>query len=233
MEQFLENILNNNSLPVVTAMFLGLIIAFSPCPLTTNILAIGFINKNIETKRKVFINGVFYTLGMSFSYFMLALIISSGANLLAISSWFQLYSEKILAPLLIIIGILLLNIIPFNIPQVWNPAKRLQEKGVSNYFEAFLLGALFALAFCPNSAVLYFGMLIPLTIVNASQLYLPLVFSITAGIPVIIFAWVLAYTLSKLENFYSRVKHFGNYFRKFIGVLFIGVGIYYVLILYL
>jgi len=87
----------------------------------------------------------------------------------------------------------------------------------------------FALAFCPYSGVLYFGMLVPLTINSASGLYLPIVFAIATGIPVIIFAWFIAYTVSGVGNLYKRIKKFEFWFRKIVAFVFIGVGIYYII----
>jgi threonine/homoserine/homoserine lactone efflux protein len=104
----------------------------------------------------------------------------------------------------------------------------MQEKNRWGYFDAVLLGLVFALAFCPYSGVLYFGMLVPITVASASGLYLPVVFAIATGIPVIIFAWVLAYTVSGIGNIYNKVKSFEIWFRRFIAVLFIAVGIYYI-----
>ena len=104
-------------------------------------------------------------------------------------------------------------------------AKELSEKG---YYGSFLLGAVFALAFCPYSGVLYFGMLIPLTI-STSGLHLPVVFAIATGIPVIIFAWFIAYTISGVGSLYKRIKSFEYWFRKVVAVLFTGIGIYYVI----
>jgi threonine/homoserine/homoserine lactone efflux protein len=91
----------------------------------------------------------------------------------------------------------------------------------------------FALAFCPYSGVLYFGMLIPMTVASASGLYLPIVFALATGIPVIIFAWILAYTVSGIGGAYNKVKAFEIWFRRVIAVLFIVVGIYYILRVFL
>ena len=89
------------------------------------------------------------------------------------------------------------------------------------------MGIVFALAFCPYSGVLYFGMLIPLTIASPSGLSLPLIYAIGTGLPVILFAWVLAYTIGGVGKVYNKIKVFELWFRRFIAVLFIGVGIYY------
>lgn len=228
MEEFLNNLYANTSLPIVSALALGLLTAISPCPMATNITAIGFIGKDIENRQRVFYNGLVYTLGRTFSYTVLAAIILFGADQFQISGLFQKYGEKIIGPLLLIIGIFMLGIIKLNFPVFNRLSERFQNRGRISYWEAFLLGMLFALAFCPYSGVLYFGMLIPLT-VSTSGLHLPLVFAIATGIPVVLFAWVIAYTISGIGNLYKRIKSFEYWFRKVIAVLFMGIGIYYII----
>ena len=228
MEEFLNNLYANTSTPIVSALVLGLLTAISPCPMATNITAIGFIGKDIENKRRVFYNGLVYTLGRTFSYTLLAVIIVIGADQFKISSAFQLYGEKIIGPLLLIIGIFMLGIFNLNFPGFNKLTERFQRRSKFNYWNVFLLGVIFALAFCPYSGVLYFGMLVPLT-VSSSGLHLPVVFAIATSIPVIIFAWLIAYTISGVGTLYKRIKSFEFWFRKVVAVLFIGIGVYYII----
>jgi sulfite exporter TauE/SafE len=229
MEELLHGLLENSSIPVVSAIALGLMTAISPCPLATNITAIGYIGKDIANKNRVFFNGLIYTLGRVLSYTILAVIIFIGADQFKISGWFQLYGEKIIGPLLIIIGLFMLGFLRINLPGLSKLTSRYQAKGVNSYWDVLLLGMLFALAFCPYSGVLYFGILIPMTISSASGLILPVVFAIATGIPVIIFAWLLAYTVSGVGTLYKGLKFFETWFRRIIAVGFVGVGIYYVI----
>ncbi|NBC83689.1 MAG: sulfite exporter TauE/SafE family protein [Bacteroidetes bacterium] len=231
MEAFLTQLISNSSLPFVSAFVLGLMTAISPCPLATNITAIGFISKDVEHQKKVFINGMVYTLGRALSYTLLAVVISIGADQFRISGWFQQYGEKIIGPMLIVIGLLMFDVLKIKFPGMNTLTERFQN-GTNSYLEVLLLGILFALAFCPYSGVLYFGMLVPMTINSASGLYLPLIFAIATGIPVIIFAWLLAYTVSGVGKLYNRLKTFEIWFRRVIAALFIGVGIYYITIIY-
>jgi len=227
MEEFLNNLYSNTSTPIVSAIVLGLLTAISPCPMATNITAIGFIGKDIGSKNRVFYNGLIYTLGRTVSYSILALILFFGADQFKISGVFQQYGEKIIGPLLVIIGIFMLGIIKLNFPAFNSISERFQQRSKFNYWDVFLLGVIFALAFCPYSGVLYFGMLIPLT-VSTSGLHLPVLFAIATGIPVIIFAWLIAYTISGVGNLYKNIKTFEFWFRKVVAVVFIGIGIYYI-----
>lgn len=233
MEEFLNNLISNSSTPFVSAFVLGLMTAISPCPLATNITAIGFISKDVEHQKKVFINGLVYTLGRALAYTTLAVIIFIGADQFKLSGWFQQYGEKVTGPLLVIIGFFMLDILKIRFPGMSSFTKRFQENGLRNYGEVLFLGILFALAFCPYSGVLYFGMFIPMTISSVSGLYLPIVFAVATGIPVIIFAWLLAYTVSGVGKLYDRIKTFEIWFRRIVAFAFLGVGLYYIVLLWI
>lgn len=229
---FLTALLENNSTPWISALVLGIMTAISPCPLATNITAIGFISKDINSRNHVFLNGVLYTLGRAITYTSIAFVIYLGADQFRFSGFMQRYGEKFIGPLLILIGIFMLDVIQINFPGLGKISSRMEKKGRWSYFDALLLGVVFALAFCPYSGVLYFGMLIPMTVTSASGLYLPLIFAIATGIPVILFAWILAYTVSGIGSAYQQVKRFEFWFRRIIAVVFIFVGIYYIFRIY-
>ena len=230
---FLQTILENSQYSFVTAIILGLMTAISPCPLATNISAIGFISREIENRRRVFVNGLVYTLGRAISYTGLALIIYFGASKMHVSMIFQGWGEKLLGPILILIGLFMLNVIKINFPGVSGIADKIGEKSKASYWSTLLLGMVFALAFCPYSGVLYFVMLIPMTVASASGLYLPVLFAIATGLPVIIFAWLLAYAVGNVGKLYNRIKTFELWLRRVVAVIFIAVGIYYILIFFI
>ncbi len=232
--EYLQHLLESSTTPFWTAIILGLMTAISPCPLATNITAIGFISKDIVNKRKIFINGLLYTLGRAVSYTSLGIMLYFGASKFHVAKFFQVYGERFLGPLLIVIGILMLDIIKIKFPafnKLSDKFSKNAKKGSS--WSVFLLGIIFALAFCPYSGVLYFGMLIPMSIASPSGLYLPFIFAIATGLPVIIIAWLLAYSVSSVGGFYNKLKTFEKWFRIIIAVLFIIVGLYYSYIFYL
>ena len=230
---FLTNLLDNSSMPWLTALLLGLMTAISPCPLATNITAIEFISKDLKNRNRVFFNGLFYTLGRAFSYTIIPIIIYLGADQFKLSGFFQRYGEKIIGPLLLLIGIFMLDIIRINFPGINRLTEKMEKRNSWRFIDAVLLGIVFALAFCPYSGVLYFGMLVPLTVSSSSGLYLPVVFAIATGIPVIIFAWILAYTVSGVGSLYNKIKIFELWFRRVIAIVFIIVGLYYIFRIYL
>ncbi len=230
---FLQTILDNSQYSFLTAIILGLMTAISPCPLATNISAIGFISRNIENRRRVFVNGLVYTLGRAISYTGLALIIFFGASKMHVSMIFQGWGERLLGPVLILVGLLMLDVIKIKLPGFSGLTDKIGENSKGSYWSTLLLGMVFALAFCPYSGVLYFVMLIPMTVASASGLYLPILFAIATGLPVIIFAWLLAYAVGNVGKLYNRIKLFELWFRRVVSVIFIAVGIYYILIFFI
>jgi cytochrome c-type biogenesis protein len=231
--ELLQSILENSQYAFVTAILLGLLTAISPCPLATNISAIGFISRDFENSRRVFINGLVYTLGRAISYTALALLIFFGASKMHISMAFQGWGEKLLGPALILIGLLMLDLIKINFPGFSGLTDKIGESSKGSYWSTLLLGMVFALAFCPYSGVLYFVMLIPMTVASASGLYLPVLFAIATGLPVILFAWLLAYAVGSVGKLYNRIKIFELWFRRVVSVVFIMVGVYYMNIFFL
>ena len=232
MEEFLTGLYENTSVPFLSAFVLGLLTAIAPCPMATNITAIGYIGKDLEIKNRVFYNGLIYTLGRTVAYSVLAIVLFVGADHFKISSFFQLNGEKILGPLLIVVGIFMLGILKINFPGFSGLSNKLHEKNRWNFWNVLLLGIVFALAFCPYSGVLYFGMLIPMSIGSVKGLFLPVVYAVATGIPVIIIAWLLAFTISGVGKFYNSLKTIEHWTRRIIGVLFLGVGIYYLVVVW-
>jgi cytochrome c biogenesis protein CcdA len=203
----------------------------SPCPLATNITATAFISKNILSKRKVFLSGLLYSLGRAFSYTSIGLILYFGASKFHIARFFNQNGEKYLGPLLILIGLIMLNIIKLNFLGKSNfqekLSKKFKDKGLLG---SFMIGVVFALAFCPYSGALFFGMLIPMTMASADGLYLPIVFAFGTGLPVILFTYLLAFTAGKVGIFYNRITKIEKIIRMVAGVVFILTGLYYVFI---
>ncbi len=225
---FME-VMGASSIPVIAAFFIGLMTAISPCPLATNITAIAYASKRIDNSKHTLLVGFLYTLGRMFTYVVIAsLIVWVGVNTQAISLFLQKYGERILGPLLIVIGIVMLDVVKLSFIQGNDKFSALKEKLANKGFlGAFLLGVIFALAFCPFSAVLFFGMLIPLAIKAGDGFVIPAVFAFATGLPVILFSFILVKSVHRLSNVMNKVQVFEKWMRKIIAVVFILVGIYY------
>lgn len=224
--EFLQSLLDSSQYSFITAIILGLMTAISPCPLATNISAIGFIGKDISDKRAVFLKGLVYTAGRAISYTLLAIVLYLGADQMDITNLFQGWGEKVLGPMLILIGLFMIDVIKLKLPGFSTLSQKLGDRSRSSYWSTLLLGVVFALAFCPYSGVIYFAMLIPITITSAGGLYLPLLFAAATGIPVIIFAWILAYAVGNVGKMYNKIKIFEYWFRRVVAVIFIAAGVY-------
>ncbi len=231
MESLLE-LFSNSNIPVLSAFLLGIITAISPCPLATNITATAFISREIENKNRVFTQGLLYTLGRIVSYTSLGLIIYFGSSKFQISTFFNTYGERMLGPILVLIGVMMMDFISFKLPALSGLTAKFEKKKRTSYWGAFLLGIIFALAFCPLSASFYFAMLIPMTIASPSGLYLPIVYAIATALPVIIIAYLLAFTVSGIGGFYQKVKTFEKWFRRIVSIVFVVVGLYFIYIFY-
>ncbi|MDH6312811.1 cytochrome c-type biogenesis protein [Parabacteroides sp. PFB2-10] len=230
MMDYLQNLADGSNWPILTAFLLGLMTAISPCPLATNITATAYLSKDIGDKRRVMFNGMFYTLGRMFTYTALGLIFYFGASRFQVAKLLQNVGGIWLGIALVIIGIFMLDIIKIKVPGMNKLTSKIEnKKGKKTYLDAFLLGLLFALAFCPYSGVLYFGGLIPMTIASPSGLLLPPVFAIATGLPVIIIAWLLAYSVSNVGKFYNKMNAFQKWFKWVVAAIFIIVGIYYII----
>ncbi len=223
--------MGTSNIAIVAAFFIGLMTALSPCPLATNITAIAYASKKISNNKHTLMVGFLYTLGRMFSYTLLAsLIVLFGLSSQNISFFLQRYGDKILGPLLLIIGIVMLNIIKLSLFNGSDKLNKLKENLTrKGYIGSFLLGVVFALAFCPFSAVLFFGILIPLALKAGDSLIIPAVFAFATGLPVIIFSFILVYSVSKLSTILNKVQTFEKWMRKIVGIIFVIVGMYYII----
>ena len=226
---FLQNLADNSQIPIITAFILGLITAMSPCPLATNITATAWLSRDIANKRTVLLNGMMYTFGRMFTYTALGLLFYLGASKFQIAKILQSLGGVWLGVALVVFGILMLDII--KIPGIPGINKFLDRKKFKRGFiNSFLLGVLFALAFCSYSGVIYFVVLIPMTIASPSGLILPPAFAIATGLPVITVSWLLAYSVTSLGNFYNSIKNFEKWFKRVVASVFIITGLYYIII---
>ena len=222
-------VMGTSQIPFVAAFFIGLMMAISPCPLATNITAIAYISKRLQNKKETLLISLAYTLGRIITYVLLAsLIVWFGLNIQFISLTLQKYGDKILGPLLIIIGVVMLDIIKMPVlkgsSRLEAVKQKLSQKGI---FGGFLLGIIFALAFCPFSAVLFFGMLIPLAIKAGDGIVIPSIFALATGLPVIIFSFILVYSVSSLGKIMHKVHIFEKWARIIVALVFVVVGVYY------
>ncbi len=212
---------------VGTAVWLGILTSISPCPLASNIAAVSFIGRRLASPRRTMLAGVLYTLGRMASYLAVgAIVVTSLLSATEVSLLLQRYMNRVLGPLLILVGMFLLELLSFGSAggSVTESLGRRAER--HGPWGAFALGAVFALSFCPISAALFFGGLIPLAVARSSGVLLPAVYGFGTGLPVFAFAVVLVFGVRSLGTFFHRLTQFELWARRVTGVLIILVGIY-------
>ncbi|MDZ7798691.1 MAG: aromatic aminobenezylarsenical efflux permease ArsG family transporter [Patescibacteria group bacterium] len=225
---FINALIDNYNIPLLSAFLLGILTSISPCPLATNITAIAFISRKIKTVKKTLLNGLFYTLGRGLSYTLLATLIYFGLSSFQISRIFQGWGDKVLGPVLIIIGLIMFGIIKIKIGGQSEKVEKIKEwLSHKGYLGSLLLGMLFALAFCPYSGVLFFGALIPLAIGSAEGLLLPPVFALGTGLPVIVFAFLIAFSMKKVSQAFQVMQKVEKVMRYIVASVFLVAGLYY------
>ena len=228
MTEIINSLIDNYNIPILTAFLLGVLTSISPCPLATNITAIAYISKEIKTAKHTLLNGIFYTIGRGASYTILATLIYFGLSSFQISSIFQGWGDKILGPVLIIIGLLMFGIIKINFGKGGERIEKIKiwlaQKG---FIGSFLLGMLFSLAFCPYSGVLFFGVLIPLVLKSTESLLLPPIFALGTGLPVILFSFLIAFSIQKLGQVFQIMQKIEKIMRYSVAIIFLFAGAYY------
>lgn len=226
----LQSILDGGTAPFLTAFLLGLLTAISPCPLATNIAAIGFIGRDIESRRVVFRNGLLYTLGRIMAYTVLGVILiavlKEGASIFGIQKFMARYGEIAVGPALLLIGLFMLFGDRLNFPSFGfkGGGERWTRHGG---WGALLLGVLFALAFCPTSGMFYFGILVPMSATATAGYLFPVLFAVATALPVLIVAWVLAFSAHRIGEVYGKMQTIRKWMNVVVGIMFFVIGVYY------
>ena len=213
---------------ISAAFYLGILTAISPCPLATNIAAISYIGRRLGSPRQVLLTGILYTLGRTVTYMALGiLLVASVLSMPAASHFLEKYMNRALGPILIVTGMFLLGLLGFASSGPGMNAKMQKRIESGGLWGAGLLGMLFALSFCPVSAALFFGSLIPLAVARHSSLAVPAVYGIATGLPVLVFAALIATGARHVGTAYNRLATIEFWARRITGVAFILVGILY------
>jgi len=214
---------------VISALWFGILTSISPCPLAANIAAISFLSKRVMHPKSVIMAGIAYTVGRMVTYAVLGgIIVASLVSVPATANFLQKYMGRILGPILILVGLFLLGVIKIKIPSLSFSQDRQKKMAESGIGGAFLLGIMFALSFCPISAALFFGSLIPLSVNYKYGIILPFFYGIGTGLPVIILAICIALGVLSISHWFHKLSRLEFYARKITGIIFLIVGIYYI-----
>ncbi len=214
-----------------SSFWLGVLTSISPCPMATNFAAVTYIGKRVTRPSLVLTSGLVYTLGRMIGYVGLAaVIVSSILAIPEVALFLQKYMNRFLGPILILAGLFLLGMIRIKMPGFGvgdGLQKRVEKSGLLG---AGLLGLIFALSFCPISAALYFGSLIPLAIDHQSAVLMPGIYGIGTALPVVVFSILIAFGAHFVGGAFNRMTQFEFWARRVTGAIFLLVGVYYILI---
>ena len=234
--EWLQSILDSGAAPALAAFILGLLTAISPCPLATNIAAIGFISKDIEDRKAIFMRGIYYTVGRVLAYTVLGIILISilkeGASMFGIQKAISKWGELLIGPVLLVIGLFMLFGHKLNLPKFGFDGSNSEKLAGKGSWGALFLGVLFAMAFCPSSGMFYFGMLIPMSVTATVGWFLPVLFAVATALPVLVVAWILAFSVEKVGEVYGKIQTIQKWLNIVVGTLFVIVGIYYCYTMY-
>lgn len=216
---------------LASALWLGLLTAISPCPMATNIAAISFVGRRVGSPGKVFLAGLLYAAGRALAYTALAAILVAGVlSTPALSHALMKYMNKALGPVLIVVGMILLDLLSFNLSGS-GVSERMQKRvEAMGLLGALFLGVVFALSFCPISAALFFGSLLALALKSGSPVIIPTAYGLGTALPVLVFAFILAFGAKQVGRVYNRLAPVEKWARRATGGIFIAVGIYYCLV---
>ena len=212
------------------ALWLGILTSISPCPLSTNIAAISYVGRRIDKTRRVLLSGLLYTAGRSLAYLAIAILVTKGLlSIPGVSMFLQKYMNLLIGPIMLIVGVVLLDVfkISFGGGGIGsNLQTRIDKMGV---WGAGFLGTLFALAFCPTSAGLFFGGLIPLAIKGHSTILYPALYGIGTALPVIGFSLLLAFGAHLVGAAFNKLTIIEIWVRRITAAIMILAGIYLIL----
>ena len=219
--------MESTALASVGALWLGVLTSISPCPLATNIVAISFIGKRVGQTRQVLLSGLLYAAGRVVAYLALAVVLIAGLlSVPQVSNFLQKYMNKLLGPILILAGMFLLELITVNVRGVSVSEKMKERAEKGGMLSASLMGVVFALSFCPISAALFFGSLIPLSIKHGSKLLFPSLYGLGTALPVVSFAILVALGAQSVGKAFNKLTQVELWARRATGVVFICVGVY-------
>jgi cytochrome c-type biogenesis protein len=215
---------------IFSVIWLGILTSISPCPLATNIAATTYIGKQINSRYATVLAAAAYTLGRTLSYVLISILIVAGLiSIPGVSMFLQIHMNKILGPILLVTGLFILGLIRIRVPSMAFNTNMLQKLGDSGFFGAVVLGFLFALSFCPVSAAFFFGSVIPLSLKYQSTFILPFGYGVGTAAPVILFAMIIVYSTRMAARFFRKLSVVERWFRRITGVVFVGIGIYFIL----
>lgn len=219
------------SIDLLIAFWLGVTTSISPCPLATNIAAISYVGRKTGNVRTIIISSALYTLGRTLTYIVVGYIITKSIlSIPHLSLFLQINMNRILGPILILVAIILIGIVDFNIGLGGISERIKQKASKAGIWAALILGILFALTFCPVSAALFFGSLIPISVRHSSAILVPAIYGVGTAIPVIVFGLLMSISTSAMGKVFNKLSKAELWIRRCMALIFLSTGVYMTII---
>lgn len=229
ISDFFQNLAMNSTVPAFTALLLGVMSTLGPCTMASNIAAVAYISQRLADRKFAILSSLLYSLGRMVTYTLLGvLIIGIGMEVPAINNFVKDVGTYVLGPLLLIGGILILVAHRISFGRGGRLAELGKKFANRGLLGSFIMGVIFALAFCPYSAVLFFVVLIPLALTVNAGVLLPPMFGIGSGLPVIFFGFLISVGVAAVSKWVTNLGKAEKVMRIIMALIFMGVGIYYI-----
>lgn len=216
---------------LLTSLLLGFLMILDPCTLFTSIAAIGYIDREMQNRKRVLITGGMFVMGKLVTYVLLSIPFIMGAHTDGIHHFLEHWGEPLLAAFMLVCGVLLLFSGHHHHDHDHGVSKWLQTvDDKSSWLWAFMLGIFFAIAFCPHRLMYFFTMIeMSVSLESAWTWVMPVVFGLGTGLPIMVLAWLISYSVVNTEVLTKKVQSFEKWFRYACAVLFLGFGVYLVI----
>lgn len=212
-------------LAICGAFWLGVLTSVSPCPMATNVAAIGYLARHSRSRALQLLAGLLYALGRAVAYTLVGALITWGLlSAPVVSTFLQKHLGQLMGPILVVVGMVLSGLLP-GLPSFGGSGRLGAKIADFGVLGSGLLGFLFALAFCPVSAALFFGSLLPLALNQQSSWLLPAVFGIGSALPVLFFSILLTIARHTAAKVFGQMQRCDRWLLPASGWLLITIGV--------
>lgn len=180
---------------MASAAGLGLLTAVHPCPLAGHLGALAALSGWSRRPRRVWVAGLALAAGFASAYAALGILLSWGlASAPHTSEVLQTYLTRLLGPLLVVAGMLMAGLLGGSGTPALRErlSARLGRRAWGSWI-AFPAGMLLALSFCPASAAIFFGVLLPLALTKQMPVLLPVTYGAGVALPLALAAFLAAF----------------------------------------
>jgi cytochrome c biogenesis protein CcdA len=173
-----------------SALVLGAMTTLHPCPLAVNAAAVSLLAGWSGERRSASRRIAAFVVGYCLTFATLALLLAgTSLRLPVVASALTRATAVFLGPLLVVVGMVHADVLPW--PGSNRGNRRLLDRRART-LGGYGLGAVLALSFCPATAALFFGLLLPLAVQYRAPVAFAAAYAIGAALPLVAVAGVAA-----------------------------------------